>query len=99
MKILKADFHFLLPDNFQGSLADALRLLADFVDAEQEPRDTLSACYGSSWQQFLHNSTVCKCRFTGKTSLMHLPHGQPWEKLPQRIACAHHDETGAAWIK
>jgi uncharacterized protein YukJ len=99
MKILKADFHFALPHDFNGNLADALRLLADFVEQEQAPRDTRVACFGSSWQQFYHNLRTALCRFTGKTSLMHLPDGQPWQKMPQSIVCAHHDESGAAWLK
>lgn len=99
MKVLKADFHFLLPQDFDGSLADALRLLADFVELEQEPRDTQLAAFGSSWGQFFNNVRIALCRFTGKTSLSHLPEGKPWQRMPQRIICAHHDESGAAWIK
>jgi hypothetical protein len=99
MKVFKADFHFLLPPDFNGTLADAIRILADFVEQEQPPRDTRLTAFGSSWGQFFNNARVALCRFTGRTSLSYLPPSQPWQKMPQGIVCAHHDETGAAWIK
>ena len=51
MKVLRGDFYFMLPDDFEGSRADAIRLLANYD--ETTPDMEASPCGMTLWQRFI----------------------------------------------
>lgn len=50
MKVLQIDGYFLLPDDFEGSMSDAIELLAKY---DREKEDILITNEGSLWDLFL----------------------------------------------
>ena len=87
MNILHANFHFSLPDDFNGSMADALRLLIEYLDEPPKHKDRYPISNGEGYGSFQSNLRY-GFRFTGRIVQSRLTEGM-WASFVPECNAAH----------
>lgn len=73
--------YFLLPDDFRGSRADALRLLADYDEAQDETQ-VIPDAGEDRWTRFLAALEKGR-RLHGSFSVQEREDGEEWRFMPE----------------
>lgn len=97
MKVLRIEARFKLADDWQGTAADALRAVADFLEDGTAGLDELphGSSFGASPQSFWHGAQH-GLRFNGEASVFEcLPPTNNWHRvdLVDRMPRVHVEGT------
>lgn len=95
--ILRIEGTFMLPPEFAGTAAEALRLLASHLEAPTEcPYTQFHFTYDSGWSAFVWNVDMGEApepRWTGKLAIGRLVPGEGWASLPDGVVNASRELT------
>lgn len=107
MKVVRADFRFMVPDDFDGTAVDGLVDAARFLSNREMPELKHTACFPTAYAEnksvngnspFVWNSKLGH-RFTGFVGAYGLTDefGAQWTELPSGIFA--HGSGPKGWIK